>query len=85
MYFVTANIKTFTSDGLFDLIFLIGVLHHLDDMEQVLRQLVRLLKPGGWLVASEPQPTNPLVRLARFARKMLVITRDGNINCRHDS
>jgi hypothetical protein len=50
------------------MIFLIGVLHHLDDLEQVLRQLVGLLKPGGWLVANEPQPANPLIRLARFVR-----------------
>ena len=69
--FITTNIKTFSSDEPFDMIFLIGVLHHLDEMEQVLRQLVGLLKQGGWLIANEPQPANPLIRLARFVRTTL--------------
>jgi 2-polyprenyl-3-methyl-5-hydroxy-6-metoxy-1,4-benzoquinol methylase len=69
--FITTNIKTFSSDEPFDMIFLIGVLHHLDEMEQVLRQLVLFLKPGGWLVANEPQPANPVIRLARFVRTKL--------------
>jgi 2-polyprenyl-3-methyl-5-hydroxy-6-metoxy-1,4-benzoquinol methylase len=71
VHFIRTNIKTFRSDEPFDMIFLIGVLHHLDEMEQVLAQLVGLLKPGGWLVANEPQPTNPLIRLARFVRTKL--------------
>ena len=69
--FIATNIRTFRSEEPFDMIFLVGVLHHFEEMEQVLRQLVRLLKPGGWLVANEPQPANPLIRLARFVRTKL--------------
>lgn len=71
VYFKTANIRTFIPDGPFDVIFLIGVLHHLDDMEHVVHQLVTFLKPGGWLIANEPHPANPLVSLARLVRKRM--------------
>ncbi len=67
--FKTANIKAMNLDESFDAIVMIGVLHHLDDMDAAMAELVRALKPGGFLLANEPQPGNPLVRLARSIRK----------------
>ncbi|MFN3167339.1 MAG: class I SAM-dependent methyltransferase [Phycisphaeraceae bacterium] len=67
--FQTANIKQLSLDESFDAIVMIGVLHHLDDMDAAMRELVAALKPGGWLLANEPQPGNPLIRAARSLRK----------------
>jgi SAM-dependent methyltransferase len=66
--FVTANIKDFHPGRTFDLIFAIGVLHHLDDIKLTLGHMFTLLNPGGWLIANEPHPGNPLVSLARKIR-----------------
>ena len=38
----------------FDLITALDVLEHVDDLSSTLRDLMRLLKPGGWLVVSGP-------------------------------
>ncbi|MGH9769787.1 MAG: methyltransferase domain-containing protein [Blastocatellia bacterium] len=35
--------------GSFDLVYSIGVLHHLPDPESAFRNLLRYLKPGGWI------------------------------------
>ena len=69
--FETANIKQLDLDEQFDAVVMIGVLHHLDDMPAAIEQLVGVLKPGGWLLANEPQPGNPLVRAARAVRKRM--------------
>jgi trans-aconitate methyltransferase len=66
--FEIANIKDFDPGRRFDVIVMIGVLHHLDDMDAAMRHLATLLKPGGWIAANEPQPANPLIRAARRAR-----------------
>jgi 2-polyprenyl-3-methyl-5-hydroxy-6-metoxy-1,4-benzoquinol methylase len=68
--FVATNIKQY--DGCdFDLIFAIGLLHHLDDPTAVLTQVVSWLKPGGWLVANEPHPRNVAISIARRIRKQI--------------
>jgi ubiquinone/menaquinone biosynthesis C-methylase UbiE len=69
--FVAANIKDFQPGKSFDLIFAIGLLHHFDDLDSMLESTVRLLKPGGWFIANEPQPGNPLISLARRVRKCI--------------
>lgn len=69
--FVAANIKDFQPGKSFDLIFAIGLLHHFDDLDSMLEDTIRLLKPGGWFIANEPQPGNPLVSLARRIRKRI--------------
>ena len=66
--FEAVNVKDFHERARFDVIFMIGVLHHIDDMI-VLRHMVDLLVPGGWLIANEPQSGNPIVRFARLVRK----------------
>lgn len=67
--FVTANINDFQPGQQFDVVFAIGLLHHLDDLEVGLGNMMQFLKPGGWLVANEPQPGNPFISLARHIRK----------------
>ncbi|MEM9019465.1 MAG: class I SAM-dependent methyltransferase [Planctomycetota bacterium] len=69
--FLTANIKQLDLEEQFDAVVMIGVLHHLDDMPAAVESLIRVLKPGGWLLANEPQPGNPMIRLARGMRKRI--------------
>jgi 2-polyprenyl-3-methyl-5-hydroxy-6-metoxy-1,4-benzoquinol methylase len=69
--FEVSNIKTYRSNRRFDVVFMIGVLHHIEQLEEALPAMLTLLKPGGWFVANEPHPGNPLIRLARVIRKRL--------------
>ena len=36
--------------GTFDLVFSIGVVHHVPDTEQAIKEAAAMLKPGGWLL-----------------------------------
>ena len=67
--FGVGDATTFRSDDRYDVVFMIGVLHHLDDAAGVLRRAAEVLRPGGALVVNEPQRSNPLVGLARRLRK----------------
>lgn len=69
--FICANIKEYAPNEKFDVIFMIGVLHHFDDMQGILSQVVAFLKPGGVLVANEPQSSNPLIQGMRTVRTKL--------------
>jgi SAM-dependent methyltransferase len=68
--FLATNIKQFNGRD-FDVIFAVGLLHHLDDAAAVLKQVVSWLKPGGWLVANEPHPRNLAVSMVRRLRKRI--------------
>lgn len=41
-------------EGVFDLVFLRAVLHHIPEREKAISKLIRALKPGGWLFVHEP-------------------------------
>ena len=69
--FHAVNIKEYQPDAQFDVILMIGVLHHIDDLDYVLGRLKDMLKPGGCLIANEPHPANPLISLARAIRKRI--------------
>lgn len=69
--FICANIKEYQPEEKFDIIFMIGVLHHFDDMRVILAHIVSFLKPGGVLVANEPQSGNPLIQGLRKLRTKL--------------
>ncbi|MEZ6086697.1 MAG: class I SAM-dependent methyltransferase [Pirellulaceae bacterium] len=69
--FAAINARDLKPERPFDLIFMIGVLHHMDRRDEMVRHLVSLLTPGGWLVVNEPQPGNPLIRVARKTRKQI--------------
>ena len=55
----------------FDVVFAIGVLHHIPGVERLMPSIGALLRPGGWLAVNEPQPGNPLIRAARRMRQRL--------------
>ena len=47
--------------GSFDLVHGLGILHHLPDLGQSLREVKRLLKPGGKAVFLEPLGSSPVI------------------------
>ena len=59
------------ADRSVDLVFCRSALHHMDDEIGVLREVRRVLRPGGRLVVGEPANDNPLFRLARFVARRL--------------
>ena len=67
--FEVADISTHEPQTLFDSAFLIGVLHHLDDPVGSLHRVTRFVSSGGYVLANEPQPVNPLITWARSIRK----------------
>lgn len=69
--FEVANVTEFQSEQKFDLILMIGLLHHLDDPEAILTKTSKFLKPEGWVVANEPQSGNPLFQITRNVRMSL--------------
>lgn len=69
--FCTTNIADYTPDEKFDIVFAIGVIHHLADADQLTRRMICLLRPGGWLVANEPQKGNPVIDCSRAIRRRL--------------
>ncbi|MBN1197324.1 MAG: methyltransferase domain-containing protein [Candidatus Aminicenantes bacterium] len=67
--FVHADLMRFDTQESFDLVLMIGVLHHLEDIPAAVRKIRVLLKPGGCIAVNEPQPANPLISLLRWIRK----------------
>jgi SAM-dependent methyltransferase len=66
--FLAVGIEDLSVEGGFDLAFMVGVLHHLDDREAAVGKVVGSLRPGGYLALNEPQPANPLMTAARRFR-----------------
>lgn len=52
------------SEGAFDLVVGRGIIHHLD-VEKALREIRRVLKPGGRAIFLEPLGHNPVIRIFR--------------------
>jgi 2-polyprenyl-3-methyl-5-hydroxy-6-metoxy-1,4-benzoquinol methylase len=48
-------------DESFDIVHGLGILHHLPNLEQSLREIRRLLKPGGMAIFLEPLGNSPVV------------------------
>ena len=69
--FRVCNANEFESDRKFDVIFMIGVLHHLPDPVGTLRHLRKFLKKDGVIAVNEPQRGNPLIHISRLIRKKL--------------
>lgn len=67
--FLSANIKDFVATRRFDVILMVGVLHHMPDPAGILDQLRGLLAPEGLVVVNEPQRGNPAISALRWLRK----------------
>lgn len=59
------------ADAQFDYILCWGVLMHIPEAERALPELVRVLKPGGILILSEPNMHSLESRLKRFIKRLL--------------
>jgi 2-polyprenyl-3-methyl-5-hydroxy-6-metoxy-1,4-benzoquinol methylase len=59
----TAQIIDFNDDAGFDLIWMEQAFHHLEPRAEVLKQIAKLLRPGGSVVFSEANALNPLLQL----------------------
>lgn len=69
--FTVADIATFDTEIRFDVILMVGLLHHLEDPSGILSSITRFLKPGGKIYANEPQNGNPVISFARWIRKKI--------------
>jgi trans-aconitate methyltransferase len=67
--FECASIESFAPPEKYDVVLMIGVLHHLDDPGAALSRIRQFAKPGAWVVANEPQQGNWLISSGRSLRK----------------
>ena len=56
-------------DEQFDTILLMDVIHHLDNINQNLKEIYRVLKKGGKLIVYEPNKLNPLIWITHLIDK----------------
>lgn len=70
--FIAANVKSLTlPDNVADVILSIGALHHMTELDEVMKSLNRIAKPNAFLVVIEPQNNNPLLQAMRWARSQV--------------
>ena len=50
-------------DASFDVVYLVDVIHHMEDISTSMQDALRVLKPGGKLLVFEPNKWNPLLTL----------------------
>jgi SAM-dependent methyltransferase len=58
----------FRAESKYDVIFMIGVLHHMTDIPLAIKICHSFLRPGGLLVVNEPQPANIIFSWLRNVR-----------------
>ncbi len=60
-------------DGCFDRILVVDALHHFCDQQQAIKDLLRVLKPGGRLVIEEPDINHKGVKVLALIEKILLM------------
>ena len=68
IHFEVADFLTYEPRERYDVIFTVGVLHHMPEYTTAVKKCLSILKPGGWLAVNEPQPDNPLIQTLRNVR-----------------
>jgi ubiquinone/menaquinone biosynthesis C-methylase UbiE len=67
--FIAGNVKSKNLPrNIADLVLSDGALHHITELEEAMDSLVRIAKPGAFLVVREPQNGNPLLQVMRWIR-----------------
>lgn len=61
------------SDASFERILMVDALHHVEDTELTVREMLRVLAPGGRLVIEEPDWRTPRMRLIGWAEKLAMM------------
>lgn len=56
-------------DNSIDGVFEWDVMHHVDDLDQVIPEIFRVLKPGGSFIGMEPNVYNPLMSIYHYRRE----------------
>ncbi len=70
--FIAGNIKDGSLPArVADLVLCDGALHHMTNLDLVMRALAGIAKPGAFIVAIEPQAANPLIAGMRRLRRLL--------------
>lgn len=67
--FEKQNLLDMQSADIFDLIWVEQTFHHLEPRADCVQAIVRLLRPGGYVVISETNAWNPLIQLQLFRRR----------------
>lgn len=67
--FIETDLYNYNAERKFDLIIIIGVLHHMVDIPLTLKVCLGLLRPGGIVITNEPQDSNLLARFIRNLRE----------------
>lgn len=66
--FLATNVKDANLVHMADVILAVGALHHMTDLDRVMDSVVRVAKPGAWLVTIEPHSGNPVLQMMRWVR-----------------
>jgi ubiquinone/menaquinone biosynthesis C-methylase UbiE len=70
--FIAANVKQMPLEtASADTMLMIGALHHMTELDEVIAELGRVAKPGATFVTLEPQRGNPLIQALRWLRAKL--------------
>ncbi len=55
----------------FDVVFCTDALHHFQNKEESLREMVRVLKPRGQIIILEFDPSSPVTKFIKFGEKLV--------------